>query len=239
VLHLTRLPIIVGYNIKARKDQALTRIVNPKQIVLYADEDGNEPFQAWIDSLRDPKSRRRIISRLFRVQQGNYGDVKPIGDGLSELRIFFGPGYRVYFGEDAGTLLLSFAGAIRIAKAAILRTLKLIGRSIKAVRTLRTLDEFTERYFRDHPEEVDDYLMEIFQDFAEDNDTGALLASLRVIARVRGISDMAQKTGMTRQGLQKALSSDGNPRLGNVISIMKAMGYYLVPQKLPSVNTSH
>jgi putative addiction module killer protein len=110
VLHLTRLPIIVGYNIKARKDQALTRIVNPKQIVLYADEGGNEPFQAWIDSLRDPKSRRRIISRLFRVQQGNYGDVKPIGDGLSELRIFFGPGYRVYFGEDAGNIVVILCG---------------------------------------------------------------------------------------------------------------------------------
>jgi HTH-type transcriptional regulator / antitoxin HigA len=44
---------------------------------------------------------------------------------------------------------------------------------------VRTLDEFTEGYFRDHPEEIGDYLMEIFQDFAEDNDTGALLASLR------------------------------------------------------------
>jgi probable addiction module antidote protein len=104
---------------------------------------------------------------------------------------------------------------------------------------VRTLDESTEGYFRDHPKEIDDYLMEIFQDFAEDNDTRALLASLRVIARVQGISDMAQKTGMTRQGLQKALSGDGNSRLGNVISIMKAMGYCLVPQKLPPVNTSH
>jgi DNA-binding phage protein len=45
--------------------------------------------------------------------------------------------------------------------------------------------------------------------------------------------------GMTRQGIQKALSVDGNPRLGNVISIMKAMGYCLVPQKLPSVNTRY
>jgi putative addiction module killer protein len=104
------MPIIVGYNIKTRKDQALTRIVNPKQIVLYADKDGNEPFQVWIDSLRDQKSRRRIISRLFRVQQGNYGDVKPIGDGLSEFRIFFGPGYRVYFGEDAGNIVVILCG---------------------------------------------------------------------------------------------------------------------------------
>jgi probable addiction module antidote protein len=107
------------------------------------------------------------------------------------------------------------------------------------VRKLRTLDEFAEGYFRDRPDEIDDYLTEIFQDFAEDNDTGALLAALRVIARVRGISDMAQGAGMARQGLQKALSVDGNPRLGNVISIMKAMGYCLVPQKLPSVDTPH
>ena len=101
----------------------------------------------------------------------------------------------------------------------------------------RTLSEFTEGYFRDHPDEIDDYLTEIFQEYADDNDTGALLASLRVIARVRGISDMAEKVGMTRQGLQKALSSDGNPRLENVTSIMKAMGYCLVPQKLPLSST--
>jgi probable addiction module antidote protein len=101
------------------------------------------------------------------------------------------------------------------------------------VEKLRTLDEFAESYFRDHPDEIDDYLTEIFQDFAEDNDTGTLLASLRVIARVRGVSDIAEETGMTRQGIQKALSADGNPRLINVTSIMKAMGYYLVPQKLP------
>jgi HTH-type transcriptional regulator / antitoxin HigA len=100
------------------------------------------------------------------------------------------------------------------------------------VRNLRTLDEFTEVSFREHPDEIDDYLTEIFQDYTEDNDTGALLASLRVIARVRGMSTVAELAGMTRQGLQKALSDEGNPRLGNVTSIMKAMGYYLVPQKL-------
>jgi putative addiction module killer protein len=88
----------------------LTQGVNPKQVVFYADEDGNEPFQAWMDNLRDQQGRRRIISRLFRVQQGNYGDVKPIGDGLSELRIFFGPGYRVYFGEEAGNIVVILCG---------------------------------------------------------------------------------------------------------------------------------
>ena len=101
------------------------------------------------------------------------------------------------------------------------------------MRQLRTIEEVTEEYFRAHPDEIDDYLTEIFQEYAEDNNTGALLASLRVIARVRGINNLATSTGLTRQGLQKALSSDGNPRLGNVTSIMKAMGYCLLPQKLP------
>ncbi|MCC5642190.1 putative addiction module antidote protein [Nostoc sp. CHAB 5824] len=97
------------------------------------------------------------------------------------------------------------------------------------MRKFRTLDEFEEEYFHNHPEEIDDYLTEIFQEYAEDNDSGALLASLRVVARVRGISEIADQAGMTRRGLQKALSSNGNPRLENVNSIMKALGYCLIP----------
>jgi putative addiction module killer protein len=88
----------------------LADIVEPKQIVFYADRDGNEPFQVWLADLRDTKGRRRILNRLLRVQQGNYGDVEPIGEGLSELRLFFGPGYRVYFGEDAGNIVVILCG---------------------------------------------------------------------------------------------------------------------------------
>jgi putative addiction module killer protein len=88
----------------------LTQSAQPKQLVVYADANGNEPFQQWLDKLRDGQSRRRILNRLQRVQQGNFGDVKPIGEGLSELRIFFGPGYRVYFGEDGGNIIIVLCG---------------------------------------------------------------------------------------------------------------------------------
>ena len=88
----------------------MAKIVEPKELVFYADENGNEPFQLWLDDLRDAKNRRRIISRLVRVQQGNYGDVEPIGEGLSELRFFFGAGYRVYFGEDVGNIVVILCG---------------------------------------------------------------------------------------------------------------------------------
>jgi DNA-binding phage protein len=70
-------------------------------------------------------------------------------------------------------------------------------KSITLMRKLRTLNEVTEAYFRDRPEEIDDYLTEIFQDFAEDSDTGVLLASLRVLDRVWDVGDMAAQIGMT------------------------------------------
>ncbi len=96
----------------------------------------------------------------------------------------------------------------------------------------RTLDDLEENYFQQRPEEIDLYLREIFHAFAHDGDSGALLASLRVIARVKGLSAVAKEVGMSRQGLQKALSEKGNPRLENVNAIMQALGYRLTPQKL-------
>lgn len=100
------------------------------------------------------------------------------------------------------------------------------------MRKYRTLDNIEENYFRDHPREVDAYLAEIFAEYARDGDSAALLASLRIIAKVKGISALAEQTGMTRQGLQKALSSKGNPRLDSINSIMHALGYRLKPEKL-------
>lgn len=80
------------------------------QVQIYADAIGYEPFQTWIDQLRDAQGRRRIIARLQRLKQGNPGDVSPIGEGLSELRLDFGPGYRVYFGKHAVDIILILCG---------------------------------------------------------------------------------------------------------------------------------
>ena len=98
--------------------------------------------------------------------------------------------------------------------------------------TYRTLDKLEEEYFRKHPEETDAYLAEIFSEYAQDGDSAALLASLRVIAKVKGISVLAKEAGMTRQGVQKALSSKGNPRLDNINAILQALGYKLTPERV-------
>jgi probable addiction module antidote protein len=96
----------------------------------------------------------------------------------------------------------------------------------------RTLNDVTIEYFTQHSDEIEDFLNETFADYAADGDSAALLSALRIIARVKGISTMAEEVGMTRQGLQKALSAKGNPRLDNINAIMRAMGYQLMPRRL-------
>lgn len=96
----------------------------------------------------------------------------------------------------------------------------------------RTNDEAMVEYFEKNPDAIELYLTGIFQDYAEDPDNGILLSQLRNVARAKGISELAEEIGMTRQGLQKALSEKGNPRLENINAIMKAMGYHLAPQKI-------
>ena len=96
----------------------------------------------------------------------------------------------------------------------------------------RTLEEISAEYFNENPEEINDFLVEIFSDYAVDGDSAALLSALRVVVRVKGLSTVAEEIGMTRQGLQKALSAKGNPRLDNINAIMRAMGYQLMPQPL-------
>ena len=67
-------------------------------------------FAAWMESLRDVRARMRIEVRIRRLQLGNPGDTKPVGEGVSELRIDHGPGYRVYFIQRGDTLIVLLAG---------------------------------------------------------------------------------------------------------------------------------
>jgi probable addiction module antidote protein len=96
----------------------------------------------------------------------------------------------------------------------------------------RTIREVEEEYLRNHPDELDEYLTVLFDEYAENSDTSALLASLRVVGRVKGLSHLAEVSGLSRQGVQKALSENGNPQFGSVNAILHAMGYRLTPQKL-------
>ena len=69
-----------------------------------------EVYARWLDGLRDVRARARVLVRVERLVAGNPGDVRPVGDGVSELRIDYGPGYRVYFTKQGRTVIVLLAG---------------------------------------------------------------------------------------------------------------------------------
>lgn len=64
----------------------------------------------WIDGLRDVRARARVLARIERLAGGHAGDVKPVGEGVSEMRIAYGPGYRIYFKKRGRSLVILLAG---------------------------------------------------------------------------------------------------------------------------------
>ena len=89
-----------------------------------------EPFSRWFAGLRDSQARRRIQARIDRLEIGNPGDVKPVGDGVSEMRIDYGPGYRVYFVQRGTKLVILLAGGDKRTQAQDIATARNLARTI-------------------------------------------------------------------------------------------------------------
>lgn len=70
----------------------------------------SDPFLAWFQKLRDARARARIDARILRLAQGNAGDVRPVGSGVSEMRIDYGPGYRVYYIQQGSMIAVLLSG---------------------------------------------------------------------------------------------------------------------------------
>ena len=83
--------------------------VKPKTVVHHINDSG-DPFDDWMESLADAKAFDKVIIRLKRVAQGNFGDHSSVGEGVSELREHYGPGYRIYYGQDGDTVILLTGG---------------------------------------------------------------------------------------------------------------------------------
>jgi putative addiction module killer protein len=90
-----------------------------------------EPFARWLDGLRDIRARARIQVRIERLAAGNAGDVKAVGEGVSELRIDYGPGYRVYFTMRGRELVILLAGGDKRTQSADIRTALRLARNLQ------------------------------------------------------------------------------------------------------------
>lgn len=81
-----------------------------------------ERFVRWLEGLRDLRARAMVLARIERLIGGNPGDVKPVGAGVSELRINFGPGYRVYYLQKGTTLIILLAGGGKSSQSKDIQT---------------------------------------------------------------------------------------------------------------------
>jgi len=90
-----------------------------------------EVFSEWLRRLRDETARARILIRIRRLSLGNFGDVRPVGSGVGELRIDYGPGYRVYFKRHGDTLVLLLAGGTKKTQEADIAKAKDIAKEWK------------------------------------------------------------------------------------------------------------
>ena len=89
-----------------------------------------ETFAQWLDGLRDVRARARVQVRIERLAAGNAGDVEPVGEGVSELRIHYGPGYRVYFKRHGREVVILLAGGDKRTQSADIKTALRLARNL-------------------------------------------------------------------------------------------------------------
>ena len=89
-----------------------------------------EVFAKWLDGLRDIRGRAQVQARIERLAAGNPGDVQPVGEGVSELRIHVGPGYRVYFKPRGRELIILLAGGDKRTQARDIQTALRLARNL-------------------------------------------------------------------------------------------------------------
>ena len=90
-----------------------------------------EVFANWLDSLRDRRAKARIQARIDRLELGHFGDVAPVGEGVSELRIFYGPGYRVYFVKRGSVAVILLSGGDKNTQDSDIVTAKEIAKQLE------------------------------------------------------------------------------------------------------------
>ena len=81
-----------------------------REVVYYETDDGRVPFKSWFNDLRDERARAKIRVRIRRASLGNFGHCRSLGDGVSELKVDYGPGYRVYFGVNGNEFIVLLLG---------------------------------------------------------------------------------------------------------------------------------
>ena len=191
----------------------------------YVNPAGRDTFDEWFSQLADPRAQAKIAVRIDRLATGNTGDCKLLRAGLWELRIDWGPGYRVYYARTGKeSILLLNGGDKRKQTADIERAIGYLNdykRRIKTSMKQKTSvshDEAMVRRLRKDSKFAAEYLKAALEDSDEPR---VLLLALRHLAQAHGIAKVAKAAGIERESLYRALSEKGNPRLSTLVAVTR------------------
>src|SRR5262245_60774900 len=174
-------------------------------------------FADWMAGLTDMRLRAKIAAKIDRMAFDNPADIDSVGDGISGLRIHYGPGYQVYFIRRRVKLIVLLCGCdnrtqVRLANA-------LPAKSEPASLSLKTTRFDSAKYLH-RDEAIKAYLEEVL----ETDDPAFIAHALGVAARARGMPQIVKKTGLSCGRLRKTLSHEGNPKFGTIVRVMRALG---------------
>jgi probable addiction module antidote protein/putative addiction module killer protein len=190
-------------------------------------------FQEWITGLTDKMVKARIAVRIDRLQQGNPGDVAPVGESVSELRLHFGSGWRIYFTERDGRIIVLLAGGMKSTQKHDIKLALELARNLWELtimdKTITTPYD-TAEYLKSE-EDIALYFDACLEEAG--NDAAFIAKALGTIARARGMTQLAKDTGLGREGLYKALSGDGNPSFDTILKVVHALGLRLHADRAP------
>jgi putative addiction module killer protein/probable addiction module antidote protein len=198
---------------------------NAIEIRHYVSRAGKDVFDDWLTGLADARTQAKIAGRINRLAAGNFGDCKSLRQGLYELRIDWGPGYRVYYAVLGKVCVLLLCGGDKRKQSRdIERALQGEDGNIMKRNTSVSHDEAIVRRLRRDPEFAAEYLKAALED---EDEPRVLLIALRHVAQARGIAKVIKAAGIERESLYRALSVRGNPRLSTLVAVTKAIGLRL------------
>jgi probable addiction module antidote protein/putative addiction module killer protein len=187
-------------------------------------------FSDWLRRLKDVNAVARIVARIRRVELGNPGDARSVGSGVMEMRIAHGPGYRVYY-VHRGTRDRDPAVRRRQAYATARYQ---AGASSSGETVMPRTTRFDAADYLDNEERQAAYITAAL----ETGDANFVRDALGIVARARGMGEIARNAGLNRESLYKALGETGNPEFSTVMRIVRAMGLTLSARSAETKRTT-
>jgi putative addiction module killer protein/probable addiction module antidote protein len=179
-------------------------------------------FERWLHSLKDERAQGRLQLRLIRLELGNLGDVRSVGAGISELRVDYGPGYRIYFTRRDRNAIILLCGGTKRSQTEDISRARALAHTLRSSGVIEVTRYDTADYLNT-PEAVSAFLEAAF----EDGDPDLIAHALGTVARARGMIQLAQEAGISKNSLDHALRADRNPDLATLIRVFSALGLRL------------